>query len=430
MKTIIRSLIIALALPLAASAQITPDLPFWRPYDKRGVNVFETTKAADTVAYEGLKVRVGGSFTQQFQSLKHENAATANMVNGVNTNALYDFGSGFNLATANLNLDVVLEDGVRLNLVTYLSSRHHNETWVKGGYMQLDKIPFLKSDVLDQLMENVTIKVGHMEINYGDAHFRRTDNAHALYNPFVGNYIMDAFTTEIGAEIYFQKNGFLGMVAASGGEIQGGIARPDDREPSFYGKVGFDKQINDNVRARLTGSFYTTSGSARNTLYGGDRSGSRYYLVMENTAASTSANFTSGRLNPGMTDNITSLVLNPFLKVGGFELFGNLEQAKGKAANEADDRTFTQLGVDGLYRFGAFENFYIGARYNTVSGELAGLADDVTISRVQLGVGWFVTKNILTKLEYVNQDYKDFPATDIRHKGKFNGLMIEGAIAF
>src|SRR5690606_13583052 len=137
------------------------------------------------------------------------------------------------------------------------------------------------------------------------------------------------------------------------------------------------------------------------------RSGSRYYLVMENTAASLSTNFTSGRLNPGMTDNITSLVLNPFVKVGGFELFGNLEHATGKAANETEDRAITQVAVDGLYRFGAFENFFVGARYNTVKGELTGIADDVTINRVQLGAGWFVTKNILTKLEYVNQDYKD-----------------------
>ena len=44
-----------------------------------------------------------------------------------------------------------------------------------------------------------------MEINYGDAHFRRSDNGNAIYNPFVGNYIMDAFTTEIGGEVVPQS---------------------------------------------------------------------------------------------------------------------------------------------------------------------------------------------------------------------------------
>lgn len=429
MNTIIRALIVALLLPLAGFAQKASDVQFWRPYDKRGINVFETGKA-DTVKYDGLVVRVGGNFTKQFQSLDHETGATARVVNGVNQNELIKIGNGFNLATANLNFDVALEDGVHLNLVAYLSSRHHNETWVKGGFIQADKLTFLGIEALDKLMENMTIKVGHMEINYGDAHFRRSDNGNAMYNPLVGNLIMDAFTTETAAEIYFQKNGILAMVAASGGEIQGGIIRPDDRKPNFYGKLGYDKQINDNVRVRVTGSVYTTKSSARNTLYGGDRAGSRYYLVLENTAATPAAQFTSGRFNPGQTDNITAMVLNPFVKFGGLEIFGNFEQSKGKASNEVDDRTFNQMAVEGLYRFGANENFYIGGRYNTIKGRPAGYTEDIQIDRIQIGAGWFATKNVLTKIEYVNQEYKDFLPTDIKHKGKFNGLMIEGVVAF
>ena len=54
-------------------------------------------------------------------------------------------------------------------------------------------------------MQIATLRVGHFEINYGDAHFRRTDNGNAIYNPFVGNYIMDAFTTEIGGEVYLAR---------------------------------------------------------------------------------------------------------------------------------------------------------------------------------------------------------------------------------
>ena len=54
-------------------------------------------------------------------------------------------------------------------------------------------------------MKYVTLRVGHFEINYGDAHFRRTDNGNAMYNPLVGNYILDAFTTEIGGEAYLRS---------------------------------------------------------------------------------------------------------------------------------------------------------------------------------------------------------------------------------
>lgn len=405
------------------------DMQFWRAYDQRGINVFETGKA-DTVAFDGVRVRIGGAFTQQFQSLSHENSASPVMnENGVNTNQLMDIGSGFNLATANLNIDVALADGIRLNLITYLSSRHHPETWVKGGYLQFDKLHFLNSPVFDQIMEKVTIKVGHMEINYGDSHYRRSDNGNAFYNPFVGNYIMDAFATEIGAEVIFQDNGFLAVASMTGGEIQGGVTNPSRRKPSFIGKLGYDKTLENDVRLRLTGSVYTTAGSVNNTLWSGDRAGSRYYLAMENTLASTSGNFTSGRFNPGMRDNVTALVLNPFVEFQGLELFGTLEQSKGKAANEPEDRTWNQVGLDAVYRFGAMEKFYLAGRYNQVGGEMPdGL--EPSISRVQVGGGWFITKNILAKLEYVSQNYQDFAATDIRNGGKFNGLMIEGVIGF
>jgi hypothetical protein len=431
MKKYFIATIAFVGLSLATFAQgLQRDLQFWRPYDQRGINVFETGKA-DSVAYEGMKVRIGGHFTQQFQNLSHSN--TANEVlnaNGVNVNQLVEIGSGTNLATANLNIDVALADGLRLNLITYLSSRHHPETWVKGGYLQVDKLSFLNIGNTDWFDKYLTLRVGHMQINYGDAQFRRTDNGNAMYNPFIGNYIMDAFTTEVGGELFFQSNGILAMAAVTGGEIQGGVTRPNDRKPSFIGKIGYDKQLSDDLRLRLTGSVYTTSGSARNTLWAGDRAGSRYYLVMENTLASTSANFTSGRISPNQTNNITALVFNPFIKFHGLEFFGNIEQSKGRAANETLDRTWNQLGLDLVYRFGRNEKYYVAGRYNEVNGPLSGSGLEVSLDRIQVGGGWFVTKNVLAKLEYVQQNYNDFAATDIRNGGKFSGLMIEGVIGF
>ena len=406
------------------------DQQFWRPYDQRGINVFETGKE-DTVAYDGMRVRIGGHFAQQWQNLSHSNTATPVLnANGVNLNQLVDIGAGTNLATANLNIDVALADGLRLNLITYLSSRRHPETWVKGGYIQVDKLGFLGLGETDWFDKYLTVRVGHMEINYGDAHFRRSDNGNAMWNPFVGNYIMDAFTTEVGGEVFFQSKGFLAMVAVTGGEIQGGVTNPDFRKPSFLGKLGYDKQLNDDLRVRVTGSVYTTSGSNRNTLWGGDRAGSRYYLVMENTLATTAANFTSGRFNPGQTDNITAMVFNPFIKYQGLEFFGNFERSTGSARNEADNRTWNQTGADLVYRFGTADKFYVAGRYNKVSGPLAGSGLEVSIDRVQVGGGWFVTKNVLAKLEYVNQNYNNFAANDRFNGGKFNGLMIEGVIGF
>jgi hypothetical protein len=431
MKNYLITAIAIIGISFSGLAQgLQRDMQFWRPYDQRGLNIFETGKE-DTVAYEGMRVRIGGNFTQQFQSLSHSN--TANPVlnaNNVNTNQLVEIGAGTNLATANLNIDVALADGLRLNLITYLSSRHHPETWVKGGYLQVDKLDFLGLGEFDWFNKYLTLRVGHMEINYGDAHFRRSDNGNALYNPFVENYIMDAFTTEIGGDLFFQSNGWIALVGLTGGEIQGGVTNPANRSMNFLGKFGYDKQLSDDLRFRLTGSIYTTNSSQRNTLWGGDRAGSRYYLVMENTLATTAGNFTSGRFNPNQTNNITAWVINPFIKFKGLEFFGNFEQSKGAARGEAEDRTWTQVGTDLLYRFGLREQYYLAGRYNKVDGALFGSGAEVSIDRIQIGGGWFVTKNILAKLEYVQQNFNGFGATDIRNGGKFNGLMIEGVVGF
>jgi hypothetical protein len=405
----------------------------YRAPDQRGINVFEAPKESG-VPYAGFRLDWGAAFAQQFQALGHANAAAPRggkdaQGNDVDLNQLVGIGAGFNNATANLYMNAQLAPGIRVALSTYLSSRHHPEAWVKDGYFLVDESP-LQHPLLREVMKYVTLRAGHFEINYGDAHFRRTDNGNAMYNPFVGNHIMDAFTTEIGTEVYLRTRGLMAMAAVTGGEIKGQVTRPDDRAPSYIGKLGVDRQLSPDLRVRLTGSAYTTARSVNNTLYGGDRAGSRYYMVMENTLASEAAQFTSGHINPGFRSKVTAYQVNPFVKFGGLELFGVLEQAEGKAANEAAPRRWKQYAADAVYRFLPGEQLFVGGRYNTVNGALAGSGAEVSVDRVQLGAGWFVTPNVLLKGEYVTQKYNDFPLSDARSGGKFNGFMIEGVVAF
>jgi len=403
-------------------------MQYFRPQDKRGVNVFETTKDAG-VEFTGFKVDVNAGFTSQVQSITHRNTADPAMVAGINTNQLQDIGFGFNNSTANVSLNAQLAPGIRVALTSYLSSRHHNESWVKDGYIQIDQSP-IDFFPLKALMEIVTVRVGHFEINYGDTHFRRSDNGNAVYNPFVGNYIMDAFTTEIGGEVYVKTAGVIAMGALTAGEIRGGVTTPGQRGPSFIGKLGFDRQVNKDLRVRLTGSMYKTNKSMSNTLYGGDRAGSRYYWVLENTQATENGQATSGLINPGFKNKVMALQMNPFVKFRGLELFGVVERAQGKAFTEIAERTWNQYAFDTVYRFLPGEKMYVGARYNKVSGTLAGDTGDVGANRWQLAGGWFITANLLAKVEYVNQTYVGYPQANIKNGGKFKGMMLEGVVAF
>jgi hypothetical protein len=414
--------------PAAVQGGRRPTIQFLRAADQRGINVFETTKEPG-VEYTGFKLDFGAAFTSQVQALKHDNTAAPAMVSGVNANQLADIGFGFNNSTANLALHAQLAEGIRVQLTSYLSSRHHNETWVKDGYIQIDKSP-IDLLPLKMLFEIATVRVGHMEINYGDAHFRRSDNGNAIYNPFVGNYIMDAFTTEIGGEVYLKTGSLIAMGAVTGGEIRGTVLTPGQRGPTVIGKLGVDRQVNKDLRVRLTGSAYNTNKAMSNTLYGGDRAGSRYYYVLENTTATESAQKDSGLINPGFKNKVRALQLNPFVKFRGLELFGVLEQAKGRAFTEAANRTWNQYAVDVVYRFLPRDQMYGGVRFNKAEGDILGVTNTVGANRWQVAGGWFITPNVLAKAEYVNQEYTGYPVNNIRNGGKFHGAMLEGVVAF
>jgi len=457
-------LIVLGIVPMTMMAQLQPKIGSLRAYDQTGINVFEDSKA-DSVKFDGLKVRWGAGFTQQFQNLKDENPGAlksdvGSFSGGVSTsgNKLKVITAGFQTAQANLFMDVQLADGIRLNVTSYLSAKHHNETWVKGGYIQFDKLPF-KGQFWGDLMKFTTIKIGHFEVDYGDEHYRRSDGGQALYNPFMEGNVMDEFATEIGGEVYFKKNGLFGMVGLTNGMIKGNIdslyaaSNPDGelhKSPTILLKAGFDRKVADNVRLRLSASYYGNQSCGGNTLFGGDRTGSNYQYVMElnsanpssATGAGTGLAF-SGRLNPGFSKKISALMFNAFLKTGGFELFGTAETASGRTAAETSTRSAKQYAVEAIYRFGAAENLFFGARYNTVSARLADntsklgtgagpitYTGDVQVNRVALAGGWFLTKNVLLKAEYVNQVYNSFPSADYRSTGKFNGYVVEAVVGF
>ncbi|MGE5357033.1 MAG: hypothetical protein ACM3PT_12425 [Deltaproteobacteria bacterium] len=420
---------------------INAQVQFSRETNQEGVNVFEPSKADET-PYDGFKLKIGGGFTQGYQMLSHENTDTSKL----KKNALYKLGSGFNLAAANLNFDLQVADGIRVYLENYMAARHHNEFWVKGGYIQMDKLPMFGNP--EWFSKYFRVKLGHMEINYGDNHFRRSDGGNTIYNPFVENNIVDQFATEIGGELYaYPFDGFMVMLGMTNGLIRNNVRDYDanpligtgkadslkSKSPSILLKAAYDKQFTEKLRFRLSASMYTNSSSPGITLYSGDRTGSNYFGVMELAAwANSTTDFTSGRFNPGFSNSITAICVNPFVKFGGLEIFGTYETAKGKTVNEKPDteRSMTQIAADVVYRFLKNEQLFVGFRFNTVSAGLAGYTEDVKVNRMVFSAGWYPIKNLLLKGEFVNHSYEGFKGTDRFNEGKFSGLAIQAVVGF
>lgn len=437
MKTLwIKTAVLSTVLASTASYAQEVNMRDYLAPEKATRNVFEDPKG-EAPAYDGVKITVGGDFALQFQALDHSTKAT--LPTG---KKLATMGSDFNLPTANLDVNAYLAKGVKMHLRNYLSARHHNEAWVKGGYIQIDNLDFISEGFLANIMKQARVKVGMDELNYGDAHFRRTDNAEAINNPFVENNLMDSFTTEAFGEVYGYFGNFMVMGGISNGKLNQTAVKSTatgalkDNAPTYYAKAAYDKQINSDLRVRVSGSVIDTNNGwdTGTYLYSADRGGSRYYyvLLLQDDAMGTS-NQATGRFNPGFK-KMVAFQLNPFVKYKGLEFFGTIETVNGyKTTTSADRGHYNQLAGELLYRFGNKEQFYLGGKYNSVTGEDTKGAAERKITRFNLAGGWYMTKNVLAKVEYVNQKYNESTAwgtTTPLYGGKFNGLMLEATIGF
>jgi hypothetical protein len=382
--------------------------------------------------FQDVDVKVGGDFALQFQALNQQ----------ADSIALVPLGSGFNLPTANLSIKTELAKGIHLDMDLYLSARHHNETWVKGGSLTIDQMPFLDFDVVNAAMKYMTFRAGDDEINYGDAHFRRSDNGNIINNPFVGNYLMDAFMTSPFFEAMFRKDNLTVL-----GGLGSGIVKQDltsfktpstytenntFKELAYYFKLAYDKQFNLDLRTRVSLSGYINPKQHGGNLYGGDRGGSRYYLVMNKiTNNSTDLDIKSqhlnGNLQPGSTYENNSYMFNTFLKYKGLEAFLDYEIAGGKLADKTTNFDFNQIALDVLYRFGSREQFYVGGRYDTVNDN----ENEISAARIHGVLGWYMLESIILKLEYVQQRYDGTPTkTRYGKNDGFDGIVFESAISF
>lgn len=88
-----------------------------------------------------------------------------------------------------------------------------------------------------------------------------------------------------------------------------------------FGKIGYDNQLTEDFRLRLTSSWYINKGTTTGTwIYGGDRAGSRYYNVMQ-TLDGEGVNAFEGRFNPRFK-KLTAIQVNPFINYKGLEFSG------------------------------------------------------------------------------------------------------------
>ncbi|QKF82241.1 hypothetical protein [Halarcobacter ebronensis] len=378
-------------------------------------HVFEPEK--DTSGFDKVEFNFNGDLTFTYQ--------------GLSDNYGDPIKSGLSLPTANLDINAKIMSGFNVKLETMLSSHHHHETFVKGGYASMDNLDFVYKGFAKDFMDHATIKVGVNDINYGDYHFRRTDNADVFRNPFVNNMGVEAYMQAGFVELMYRLPSIDSFFVTG---VTNGEVNPDDVSAgngkgaySYYGKFGYDSQLSENTRLRVSQSGFIVRNTSKNRLYMGDKAGNIPTKVF---AFSTDSN-PNGEFNAvwdpvsGYKD-LTAGMTNIFFKHNGTEFFGLVEYVDGKNQTDQD---FNMLHYSGevIQRFGGDE-FYAAARYENATVERDGDSADDELTQYQLALGWFLSKNAMMKLEYIKQERENIAkyGKDI----KFDGFMFSAALSF
>ncbi len=344
---------------------------------------------------------------------------------------------GFQSARGNLNFSAHIADGIDVFFNAFLSSNHHVGQWYDDeGYITISKLPE-SSDILglnNSLFKYFTLKAGFIPVDYGLWWEIRSDNADVQRNPLIGNYIVDANDVEPSLEIKTKPALFNALVAFGDGTTTGDFT--PGRGNEVNAKVWLDLHNQLNIAASVyrsnqanNGTGYPAGGSTTD-LYAGNRSGSQYSGIFGDDPE-------AGDIAPQKGQNVTAYQFDGFYNLKPVKIFGMYGYTKDADINGSAPGTpqesWSYYGGDITYYI--FPALYMAARYSAASSSMyQGIdvsANPVSASRVQLGAGVWVTKAMLLKLEYVNQQYKNFPVkSKFGNNARFHGFITQFSVAF
>ena len=227
-------------------------------------------------------------------------------------------------------------------------------------------------------------------------------------------------------------------VAATGYDANAGTA--SSNRYGLYGKFGFDHEYTDDMRFRATESIYSISGSNRNDLYSSDKAGNVITNVLgtgASDAMSSGWNAMSGYVKTANGNivlksaaDVLASKTNLFFKYKDTELYGMYEIADGADVRD-NDMKMNHYAIDVVQRFNN-DKFWVAARYEDAVVKYADAFNDfgdAELTQWQLGLGWFLSKNAVAKLEYIDQKREKF---SIYKNGdaEFKGFMVNASLSF
>ena len=386
-------------------------------------------------SFDNIDLYLGLQTAGRFQMLNHEDAFVGN-------NELDSLDPSFQTAWGDLPFLADIGKGKMLVFFDlYISSRPHPSTmYGNEGYILIRELPdplpgngFLNNTIF----KYVNVKAGHFEIDYGDSHYRRSDNAWVQRNLLIGNYLVDPDVEEIGLEVFSKPGPVNWLVGATSGTTTENYSEGRGIA-SVHGKLWGD--VVKDLRAAVSGYYVDHSdnptsgpGSTKGSLYSGRRSGGPYGGVF-------GGGNSPGEVFIGKDELVTAFQGDLTWTPGPWEVYTNVGWVQDADPNGSDpgspEERWVYGAVEGAYHF--TPRIYAAARYSyAVADQVAGQPSGGSVHRVQVGGGYWILKHLLTKAELVYETLAGFDENDGSVAGVraaddpyFYGAIFEVSFAF
>jgi len=346
-----------------------------------------------------------------------------------------DLDPGFQTAWGNLAISATFgkEKEVEMFFDLLISSRSHpSTTYGHQGYLMVRGMPGDLKNVrlLDSLFDKIDLKIGHFHLDYGDHGYHRSDNAATQKNPLIGNFVIDPELVDIGAEISSEPGKFNWMVGVSNGTNTENVQ--DGRGNAFHGKVWLDLAP---VRASISGFRvdHSDSATARATLFSGNRDGERYGGEIGGGQA-------PGQVLPAGAKDVTAWQADLTWTGDKLSLYGHYGNTEDADINGVAEGTPTEewnyYAGQAVWKF--TPKVHGAVRYSAARADILNdVASDGKVDRIQIGGGYWLTDELLAKIEYVHQEYDDFAEGDVLNNNiqawrdpSFSGVAMEVSFSF
>ncbi|NNM89218.1 MAG: hypothetical protein HKL95_11965 [Phycisphaerae bacterium] len=400
---------------------------YFSPFSKENPDHMRPDMHMQVAQWQDMKFYMGFWTVGRFQAIQQFNAGSKSGLN-----------PGFQNPYANLSLYATIPGKFDMFADFYVASAPHpNTMYGHEGYMVFKQIPgFGPNSLPNQLFDYINAKVGAFDIDFGDNNYHRSNNAWVQNNPLIGNPLVDPNTEEIGAEVYSVKGPIYWLIGGGSGTTT--MHFDYGAQPSIHAKIwGYPTKD-----LRLSASVYHEdmgesgngpSGTETTHLFSAQRSGGVYAAVF-------GGGDNPGQITPQAGNDVTAVQGDITYESWPWESYSYVgwtqdTNANGQAPGSPSERWL--YGSSNVV-YHITPALYLAAQYSyAFAGSVHGVDTNGWVDRIQVGGGYWLTRSILTKLEYVQEQYHSFggntgvvDSVNAAMGPGFNGVVMEVSFGF